>query len=133
MNLPEFIEKLERIQARQREGEEDLVVTVNLSHGVCQPTVGVSSVARGFDWSNGKVVLSCEHPISVYPAGLYVKYRREYLYTISNLKKVEKAQTKVAVFRKEEKVCKNKWEAEAWLSEKLWEEEKSLDKYSEMC
>lgn len=103
---------------------EDIVVV--RTQGMSGSCVKVTGLCVGFDWYNGRCILRTEVPLSTVDINVHSFYQTEYLYSNSNLKKIEQKLTAVARFKKEEKACKDFYEARMWIYEKLKEEQKKM-------
>ena len=124
MNLDSFITTLSRIRdSRRNYGEEQLEVVIPVS-GMSGSHTKVKSATAGFDWHMGQVLINPETTLSTISPLLYSFYKKQYLFSISNLRTLTRNSLKTAIYRKETKTFENSFEAQHWLWEKLREEEK---------
>ena len=124
MNLDSFITTLSRIRdSRRNYGEEQLEVVIPVS-GMSGSNTKVKGVSAGFDWYQGKVLVNPEQALSTISPQLHTFYRQQYLFKISNLRKLTSESLKTAVYKKETRTFERSHEAQFWLWEKLREDEK---------
>jgi sulfate adenylyltransferase subunit 1 (EFTu-like GTPase family) len=123
--LRTILDRIEENQEKQASNRGKSLEVVIPVHGIGGPCVAVTGAGIGIDWYNGKVLLTYQgETLSTIQPRNFDFYFQEYVKKNSNIAKVDRRETSLARWKKEEKQFDKPFDAAMWIYEKAREARK---------